>query len=64
MFVESREAGDYQYFKEESKQILKKKHNEQKQLFTLFFIIIIFIISNIPRVIISLHQVIILEDIK
>ena len=55
---------DDKYCKEESKHILKKKQNEQKQLFTLFFIIIIFIISNIPRVIISVHQVIIMEDIK
>ena len=44
--------------------MMRKKHNEQKQLLTLFFIIIIFILSNIPRVIISLNQVIIIEDIK
>ena len=49
---------------EESQHILKKKQNERKQLYTLFFIIIIFIICNIPRVIISVHQVIIMEDIK
>ena len=55
---------DCKYFKEESKQMLRKKHNEQKQLLTLFFIIIIFILSNIPRVIISLNQVLIIEDIK
>ena len=41
-----------------------KKKNERSQFFILFSIVIIFLICNIPRIILLLHQVIIIENIK
>ena len=41
-----------------------KKRNERVQFFTLISIIIIFIICNIPRITLLVHQVIIIDTIK
>ena len=40
------------------------KKNERVQFITLFSVIILFIICNIPRIILLLHQVIIIDQIK